>query len=103
MAPFRVHALSLVILALALPVPSIWAAHMLSSKARWLVCSWFALAAMLAWDTTAHFVIVKAEPFFILLNNPMAYILGISVMACLSYVLSRLTSLPNPSFKRRNI
>ena len=99
-APLRVHVLSLSILVLALLIPSTWAAHMPSVKLRWLVCGLFALSAVFAWDITAQFVIVKAEPFFILVNNPLVFILGVIGLALLSYAVSWLAAMPNPAFKR---
>lgn len=65
-----------------------------SVKLRWLVCSLFALAAAFAWDITAQFVIFKAEPFFILVNNPLVFILGVIGLACLSYAVSWLAAMP---------
>ena len=99
-APLRVHVLSIVILALAFLVPSIWAAHLSQLKARLIVCATCALGAMLAWDATAHLVITKAEPFFILRGSSWLYVVGCLVLVAASFSASWLASPPNKAFKR---
>lgn len=84
-APLRVHAVSLAVLAVGFLVPSLWGAQLSSQKIRGLVCILFAAVAMLIWDGTAHFVIVKAEPFSILRDTPWAYLLGIFILVVASF------------------
>ncbi len=64
-----------------------------------MVCAGCAIAAMLAWDATAHLVIVKAEPFFILQGNSWLYLLGCLVLSAMSFAASWVAA-PNKAFKR---
>jgi hypothetical protein len=99
-APLRVHVLSLSVLALAFLVPSIWAAHVLH-RAAWLaICCMFAIAAMVFWDASAHLVIVKAEPFFILRSNGWLYLIGSVILVSLSFGVAWAACPPNPAVKR---
>ena len=97
--PARVHILSLSVLVLAILVPAIWAAHLGSLKARSILCGAFALAAMLAWDLSAHLLIAKAEPLSILRGVPLAYALGLIVLSSISLVAAYLGAPPNKSSK----
>ena len=99
-APLRVHVLSLSVLAVALLVPSVWAAHVSHRASRLVICCIFAIAAMLFWDASAHFVIVKAEPFFILLNNGWFYLIGSVILVSLSFGVTWAACPPNPAVKQ---
>jgi len=98
-APMRVHVLSLGVLALALLLPSVLAAHLRSYSSRWLVCIVFAFVAMLVWDMTAHHVVLKAEPFFIIRTAPWAYAIAALFFVPLSFCVAWAGSPPNNSFK----
>jgi hypothetical protein len=99
-APARVHVLSLATLAVAFLVPSIWATHFSHRAPRLAICGLFAIAAMLLWDASAHFVIVKAEPFSILLSNAWLYLAGLIALALLSFGVSWAAMPPNSAVKR---
>ena len=96
----RVQAVSFAILALAFLAPALVATHIQSWLYRLVVCAFFAVAAMLLWDATAHLLIAKAEPFFILRETPVIYIIGLAGLVLLSYSVAWLGEPPNHSFKR---
>lgn len=75
-APWSVHALAAICLALALLVPAWLAAGIASWWRRLAVCVGFSIAAMLLWDAAAHQVIKKAEPFRILQDEPTAFLIA---------------------------
>lgn len=99
-APLYVHALSFTIFAVAFLVPSLWAAHIAHPRHRLVVCGLCAFLAMLAWDATAHLVIVEAEQFSILLHTSWLYALGALFLIALSFATAWVTSPPNQAFKR---
>lgn len=96
-APVRVHALSLLVLFLALLVPALAASFVQSRSRRLAVCSAFALMALLLWDASAQMVIVKAAAFSILLGAPYLYLGGLLVLTLLSYTVAWLAAPPDTS------
>lgn len=92
-APMRVHALTLAVLALALPVPALIASGLRSRAQRVSTCIVFGAAAMVVWDGCAYLVIAKPEPFSILRSAPLAYVFGIGSSAVMSWLIAFFASL----------
>jgi hypothetical protein len=84
-APLRVHGLGVICLALAFLVPAVLAARTSSRRRRFALCFGLAAAGILVWDASARLVIVKAEPFRILLEFPTTYLAGGLLLALISY------------------
>jgi Kef-type K+ transport system membrane component KefB len=93
----RVDALSLAVLALAILVPGLWAAHVGSPRKRVVLCAALALVAMLSWDLFSHLVIMKVEPLQVLFGRPWAYVFGMVALSGVSLLSAYLGAPPRYS------
>lgn len=75
-APLRVQWLSLAVLAIAVLIPSLWAAHVARPRHRLAISGSFSLIALLLWDATAHAVIAKVDAFSMLSGAAWVYAVG---------------------------
>lgn len=96
-APPAVHRLSVTALAVGMLIPAIWSAHLCAHRARAMVCAAFALASILLWDGSAHYVVQKLEPFAMLRNDPWVYVFGGVALTLWSFAIGWVGSLPRKS------
>ena len=87
-APMRVHILALIVLALAILAPSLWSTTRIHAIDRLKICAGCAFVGIGVWDATAHMVISKAEPFFVLREAWFMYPVVIGALTATSFGLS---------------
>jgi hypothetical protein len=95
-----VHALTLLLIALGILAPALWASFLSRVSSRLAVCGLCALVAILAWDLAAPMVISKFEQLSILLDSPWLYAVGVGGIAALSLAIAHLASPPNYAMQR---
>ena len=88
---------SAAVLALAILVPGLWAAHVGSPRRRVVLCAALALVAMLSWDLFSHLVIMKVEPLQVLFGRPWAYVFGMVALSGVSLLSAYLGAPPRYS------
>ncbi len=93
-APARVRLLALAALTVSLLIPSIWSTTRRDAIDRLKVCIGCAVMGIVFWDATAHLVISKAEPFFVLRDAWVMYPACIVSAAAISFCVSYLACPP---------
>ena len=90
-ATARVDLASLSVLALATLVPTLIAARVRSWQQSLIACTVSPLIAMLTWDSIAHLLISKAEPFSVLSGMPQMYLAGLLSLTLLNGLITAAT------------
>lgn len=96
-APPAVHWLSVTALVVGMLIPALWSAHLCGHRDRAMVCVAFALASILLWDGSAHYVVQKLESFSILRNDPWVYVSGGVLLSLWTFATGWFGSLPRKS------
>lgn len=83
-ASFRVHAISVLCLAVGYWLPSVLAPSVQALRRRWAGCTLAMVGSIFLWDVTGPMVVAKPEPLDILTQSPWAYVVG---TACLGGIV----------------